>query len=323
MRRPRPAPPETLELDIEKLGTEGTGLARAGSRVLLVPDALPGERVRVRVEAGKIRLLDRLSDSADRVAPPCRHFGVCGGCVLQHLAEVPYAAFKRGIVLDALSRQGLGHVPVAEPLISPPGSRRRATLEARRVGRGIVLGFHGRASHQIIDLDQCPVLVPSLAALLPALRALLMALLEPGKSASIILTNALTGIDLGLDLPVEPKLAALETLSDFARHHDLARLWWRVEGAAPTLLAQNRPARIRFGAVEADLPPGVFLQATAEGEAALIAAVGHAVGNARRIADLFAGMGTFTLALSDRAGLQAVESDAEALGALAAAARRA
>jgi 23S rRNA (uracil1939-C5)-methyltransferase len=323
MRRPRPAPPETLELDIEKLGTEGTGLARTAGRVVLVPDALPGERVRVRVEAGKARLLERLSDSPDRVAPPCRHFGVCGGCVLQHLAPAPYAAFKRGLVLDALSRQGLGQVPVAEALISPPGSRRRATLEARRVGTKIVLGFHGRASHQIIDLEQCPVLVPALAALLSPLRTLLMGLLEPGRSASIILANVETGIDLGLDLPAEPKLPALEALSDFARQHDLARLWWRAEGAAPTLIAQNRPIRTRFGVVEADLPPGVFRQATAEGEAALIACVGQAIGDMRRIADLFAGTGTFTLALAGRGSVHAVESDVEALGALAAASRRA
>jgi 23S rRNA (uracil1939-C5)-methyltransferase len=328
-RKARPAirsgPAEILDLEIERLGTEGVGLARTGGRVVLVPDALPGERVRVRTDGGKAPavLLERFSDSADRVAPPCRHFGSCGGCVLQHLAPVPYADFKRGLIRDALSRQGLGAVPVAEPLVSPPGSRRRATLEARRVGGGIVLGFHGRASHQIVDLGECPVLRPALTALLPALRGLLMGLLRGGQTASAILTGVETGIDLGLELPAEPALAALEALSDFAERQDLARLWWRVAGTAPMPAAQRRPVVTRFGAVAAELPPGVFLQATAEGEAALRAAVEQGVGPARRVADLFAGTGTFSLALAGSRIVHAVESDAASLGALAAAARRA
>jgi 23S rRNA (uracil1939-C5)-methyltransferase len=325
MRRPRrpTAPPEILELDIEKLGTEGTGFARVGNRIVLVPDTLPGERVRARIEAGKTRLLERLSDSPDRIPPPCRHFGRCGGCVLQHLAPDPYAAFKLGLIRDALSRQGLGAVPVSPVLVSPAGSRRRAVLEVLRVGSGIVLGFHGRASHQILDLAECPVLLPDLAALLPGLRVLLAGLLKPGQGGSVTLTGVETGIDLGLDLPTEPDLAALEALSEFAQGHDLARLWWRVGGAEPMPTAQRRPVTIRFGAIPVDVPAGAFLQATAEGEAALRQAVEAGVGAARRVADLFAGTGTFTFALAGGRAVHAVESDATALAALAAAVRRA
>ena len=324
-RRPiaKPVPAEILELEIERLGTEGAGLARVAGRTVLVADALPGERVKARVEGAKASVLERLSDSADRITPPCRHFGICGGCVLQHLAPAPYAGFKRQLIVEALSRQGLGAVPVPEPLVSPPGSRRRATLEARRVGGGIVLGFHGRASHQIVDLVECPVLRPELVAVLPGLRTLLTRLLRGGQVAAVLLTDAATGVDLGLELPVEPDLAGLEALAEFAARHDLARLWWRVAGTAPTPAAQRRPVRIRFGAVEADLPAGGFLQATAEGEAALVAAVEQGLGPARRIADLFAGIGTFTLALAANHSVHAVEGDAASLGALSAAARRA
>jgi 23S rRNA (uracil1939-C5)-methyltransferase len=324
-RRPaaKPGPVEILDLEIERLGTEGAGLGRIAGRTVLVADALPGERVKARVEGAKARVLERLSDSADRIAPPCRHFGICGGCVLQHLAAAPYAAFKRRLIEEALSRQGLGAVPVAAPLVSPAGSRRRATLEARRVGAGIVLGFHGRASHQIVDLGECPVLRPELVAMLPGLRALLTRLLRGGPGASVLLTQVETGIDLGLELPAEPDLAGLEALAEFAARQDLARLWWRVAGTAPTPAAQRRPVTTRFGAIAADLPPGIFLQATAEGEAALVAAVAQGLGSARRVADLFAGAGTFTLALAAQHSVHAVESDAAALGALAATARRA
>lgn len=324
-RRPQPATSAILDLDIERLSTEGAGLTRAGGRTILVPDALPGERVRAQVASGKEAavLLERLSDSADRIAPPCRHFGRCGGCVLQHLAPAPYAAFKRRLIVDALSRQGLGAVAVSPPLVSPSGSRRRATFEARRVGGGVVLGFHERASHQIVDLAECPVLRPALAGAVPPLRLLLAGLLKPGQAASVVLTDAETGLDLGLDLPAEPDLAALEALSDFAARHDPARLWWRTGGQAPTLAAQRRPVVTRFGETPIDLPPGIFLQATADGEAALRAAVEHGLGPACRVADLFAGAGTFTLALAPGRAVHAVESDAAALGALAAAARRA
>jgi 23S rRNA (uracil1939-C5)-methyltransferase len=321
-RRPA-APPEILDLDIEKLGTEGAGLARLGGRIVLVPDTLPGERVRARIEAGKTRLLERLSDSPERIAPPCRHFGRCGGCVLQHLAPAPYAAFKTALIRDALSRQGLGAVPVAPALVSPAGSRRRAVLEVLRVGSGIVLGFHGRASHQIVDLAECPVLRPGLAALLPDMRVLLAELLKPGQGGSVTLAEVETGIDLGLDLPAEPGLATLEALAEFARGHDLARLWWRVGGAEPMPVSQRRPVTTRFGGVPVDLPPGAFLQATEAGEAALRRAVETGIGAARRVADLFAGTGTFTVALAGGRAVHAVESDSAALAALAAAVRRA
>ena len=328
-RKPRPVakpdPKRQVELVIEKLGTEGVGLARLDGKPVLVPDALPGERVRVETDGGRepARLLERLSDSADRIAPACRHFGTCGGCVLQHLAPAPYAGFKRQLIRDALGRQGLGAVEVAEPLVSPPASRRRATLEARRVASGVVLGFHRRASHQILDLAECPVLRPAIVGLLPGLRSLLAGLLGNGQAASVIVTEAETGIDLGLELPSEPDLAGLEALSSFAAAADLARLWWRVAGAAPMPAAQRRPVTQHFGAVAAELPAGVFLQAAAEGEAALRDAVSQGLGSARRIADLFAGIGTFTLALAANRAVHAVEGDAAALAGLAAAIRRA
>ena len=328
--RPRPpvrkavsAPARDAELTIDKLGSEGVGVARLDGRPVLVPGSLPGERVRARVAGGTAELLDLLQPSADRIEPACRHFGTCGGCALQHLAWQSYLDFKRELVVEALRRQGLGDVPVAAVAASPPGSRRRATLEAKRAGKTVILGFHGRASHLIVDLGECPVLLPGLADLLPSLRDLLAGLLAPGAGATVQLSSGPGGIDLGLLLPAAPDLGQLETLARFAEARDLARLWWRTGDMAPVPAAQRRPLGLRFGAVAVEPPAGGFLQATDAGEAALVGEVVAALAGAERVLDLFAGCGTFGLALGPRAALHAIEGDAAALAALAAAARRA
>jgi len=322
-RRPDKALARELDLTIDKLGSEGVGVARLDGKIILVAGSLPGERVKARVEGGLGVVTQIIEPSPFRIAPACHHFGSCGGCALQHLAWDPYLDFKRELVVEALRRQGLGDVPVGPIAASPPGSRRRATLEAKQAGGTLLLGFHGRGSHHIVDLGECPVLLPELAALLMPLRKLLRILLPPGAGATVQLAAGPDGIDLGLLLPAVPDMEQLEGLSAFAEIKDLARLWWRVEGMAPVPASQRRSIGLRFGGVPVDPPSGGFLQATAAGEAALTAAVVASLAGAERVADLFAGCGTFGLALGPRAELHAVESDAAALGALASAARRA
>ena len=322
-RRPDKVPAREWELQIDKLGSEGVGVTRVEGKPVLVPGTLPGERVRARVEGGQGVVTQLLDASVQRIPPACRHFGTCGGCALQHLAWQPYLDFKRDLVVEALRRQGLGDVPVDPIASSPPGSRRRATLEAKRAGGTLLLGFHGRASHHLVDLGECPVLLPELVALLAPLRDLLETLLPAGASATVQLGAGPGGIDLGLALPAVPDLEQLERLSAFAESQDLARLWWRTDEMAPVPAAQRRSLGLRFGTVPVDPPSGGFLQATVAGEAALTAAVVEALTGAERVADLFAGCGTFGLALGQRAELHAVEGDAAALAALAAAARRA
>jgi 23S rRNA (uracil1939-C5)-methyltransferase len=316
-------PSREVELTIDKLGSEGVGIARLDGKPVLVPGALRGERVRARVGGDQAAIIELLETSPDRVTPPCRHFGSCGGCALQHLARQPYLDFKRELVVEALRRQGLGDVPVGPIAASPPGSRRRATLEAKRAGGTLLLGFHGRASHHIVDLGECPVLLPELAGLVAPLRSLLKILLPGGGSATAQLAAGPGGVDLGLILPVVPDLEQLERLAGFAEAQDLARLWWKTADMAPVPAAQRRSMGLRFGTVPVDPPSGGFMQATAAGEAALTAAVVAALAGADRVADLFAGSGTFGLALGRRAELHAVEGDAAALAALASAAARA
>jgi 23S rRNA (uracil1939-C5)-methyltransferase len=322
----KPQPAREVELTIEKLATEGLGLGRLDGKTVLVADALPGEAVRAVVSGGTGRVIERLSDSSERITPACRHFGTCGGCVLQHLAPEPYQAFKRALVADALARQGLGDVVVAEPIQSPPGSRRRAVLEARRRGKGVLLGFHERAGHGVVDMAECPVLAKNLVTLLPPLRVLLTALLPPEAKAGVVLTLLDQGVDLGLSLPVTPDLAALEALAEFAGNQDLTRLWWQADGLAPVPAAERRPARVSFGDASVVPVMGGFLQATCEGEAALADAVLAALGDlpiGARVADLHAGSGTFALRLAARGfKTHAVEADAAPLAALNTAARR-
>jgi 23S rRNA (uracil1939-C5)-methyltransferase len=310
---------------IERLGTDGAGLARFDGAIVAVPGTLPGELARI--EQGKrkapARLIARLSDSPERVAAACRHFGICGGCALQHLAPEGYARFKQRLIADALSRNGITGITPEDPLVSPPGSRRRARFEVRRTAAGAVAGFHAPASGRIVDLAECPILLPELAGLLPALRRLAAVLLPVGATLGTVASASDSGIDVGLVLPAEPRLAALEALADFAEEQDLARLWWRLPQTEPIPVAVRRRPVARIGAASVELPPDGFRQATRHGETALAGLVGEAAGGAAKLADLFAGIGTFSLPLAGRAEILAVEGDRRAVAALAAAIRAA
>jgi 23S rRNA (uracil1939-C5)-methyltransferase len=310
---------------VERLGARGDGIARGQGRPLYLPLTLPGDRVRARPlaprgEGWAGELLELLEGGPGRAAPPCRHFGSCGGCAWQHLDDPLYAETKRRLVVDALAHHGLGGAPVDKLLRIAPGTRRRAAFKfgAARAG------FNARASHSLVDVAECAVLVSPLLALLPRLRALGAALLASRESADASATLTDTGIDLLLDLPRAPDLSALERLALLADDADLARLSWRAPGEGEAVpVAVRRPPRIVHGGVAVELPPGGFLQASKEAEAAMQDAVLAAVGEARRIADLFAGIGTFALPLAGRASVRAAEGWRPAASALAAAARRA
>ena len=275
-----------------------------------MPFTLPGERVSGVVAEGVLVSLEVLEAAPERVAPPCRHFGTCGGCALQHASDGFLAAWKREVVLRALAARGLAAElpPVA---VSPPRSRRRAVFAGRRTKKATLVGFHGRRSDQIVDVTECHLVRPELMAARPALAALV----RSGASRSGALRLTVTASGSGLDVGVEggkPLDAALRgTLAGLAEEHDLARLAWDGEP-----VAVRRPPFQMMGRARVVPPPGAFLQATAEGEAALVAAVRETVGDAGWVADLFAGCGTFALPLAERAEVHAVEGDAAMLAAL-------
>lgn len=300
-------------------------MARLGDgRPLYVPGALPGERVAALVEGrrgeGLVgRLVAVLSPSPDRVRPPCRHFGACGGCALQHLAPAAYADWKRGLLVEALRRAGFGEAPVSALVPAGPGTRRRAEF-ALRPG---VVGFHARGEAMVVDVPGCLVLAPPLRALAEALRLLDLGALRRRAEAKVNLTE--TGLDVVLRLGREPERAAREALVRFAETADLARLALDFgDGLVP--LVVRRTPRLTLGGVVVEPPPGAFLQATAEGERAIVSAVLEGLADlpeGARVADLFAGIGTLTFPLSARFRVAAAEGDAAATAALTAAARRA
>lgn len=294
----------SCELTVERLGHLGDAIAGD----VLIARALPGEVVTGQVSGGRMAQPRILTPSPDRVRAPCTHYRSCGGCALQHASDGFVAGWKQDVVRRALAAQGLGadFLPMH---ISAPGTRRRATLAGRRLKSGAVVGFHARGSDTLTPVPGCLLLTPALLAVLPVLQAITLR----GASRKAELTLALTDTPAGPDLAVsggKPLDAALRMdLAGLAG--DLARLTWDGE---TVLMA--RPPLLPMGRAQVVPPPGAFLQATADGEAALVAAMRRAVGDAGRIADLFAGCGTFALPLSETAEVHAVEAAAPLLAAL-------
>jgi 23S rRNA (uracil1939-C5)-methyltransferase len=321
------------EFEIARLGAAGDGVAAgAGGRPVFIPYALPGERVSARVtgklgEGQAAELTALLQPAPERAVPPCPFFGRCGGCVMQHMAIPPYAAWKRARLAEALSRAGYPDAAVAEPAVTPPQTRRRADLALRREGGVPVLGFHARASGAVVDLSTCLVLDPALVALFAPLKAMLRSLSAFRREGSAVLNLLDSGPDLLLRLDGVPNAADRALLADFARAHGLPRIACApLKGSTSENMAQLGPVSIALGGVPVAPAPGAFLQATPQGEAAIVAAVlaglPPKLAGKARIADLYAGLGTLSFPLGTRARVTAYEGAPEAVAALDAAARK-
>ena len=297
-------------LTIERLGHRGDGIAQGPEGQVFVPQTLPGEVVEGDQAGDQLLNTRILTPSVDRVRPPCPHARTCGGCLMQHAADPFVADWKLGIVKGALAGQGLD-APLRPIQTSPPRSRRRATLAARRTRGGALIGFHARASETLVAIPNCQLLHPAILATFPALEALVVTGGSRSAEVSLTVTHSLGGPDVAVTggKPLESELRM--ALARVAETFNIARLTWDGE----VIALRTMPVQ-RFGKALVAPPPGAFLQATAEGEAALLAAVKEAIGPARRVVDLFAGSGTFTLPLADFAEVHAVESDAAMLAAL-------
>lgn len=312
-RRARPAPElPPLEVEVDYLGAQGDGVVDDGPEGrLYIPLAAPGDRLRVvpgakRGDGRVARIEEILTPSPDRVEPPCRHFGACGGCALQHVAPAAIAREKRDLLIEALARKGFDEAALEDGLVSetvsiPPGTRRRARLAVRRIKGRAILGFNERAGPKVVDLAECPLLVPALVEMLPALRELAAGLKSLGEGGDVHLLASETGADV-LFLPAkaaDPGLAEREALTAFADRFDVARIAWAPEpGAAPEPVVARRAPRITFAGAPIEPPPAAFLQPSLEGERAIAGAVAAALKPADRIADLYAGCGSLGLPLA-------------------------
>ena len=284
---------------IVRIAARGDGATSSGRHVAF---GVPGDA-----------LLDdgALAPGPHHQEPPCRHFPECGGCQLQHADDEAYRGYLVSRIETALAQHGL-ETEIREPHLSPPRSRRRATLRALKIGESAVLGFNGEKSHRIVDMRECHILRPELFMLVAPLRELLSGLLRPKRPAEVQLTLLDQGVDVLLKGVQAHGLAAMERLSEFALSHRLARLSLD-QGLGPETMFEPQPVTVTLSDMSVQFPVGGFLQATGDGEAALTGCVREAVDGARATADLFAGLGTFALAV--RAGY-AAEASRDAAAAL-------
>lgn len=301
---------------IDRLGHHGDGIAASPeSGPVFVAGTLPGETVEGTLDGDRLTNPKIITPSPDRVKPPCRHARACGGCQLQHASDGFVAQWKQHVVETALGAQGLS-APFLPLHTSPPNSRRRATLSARRTKSGALIGFHARASDTIAEIPDCQLLHPALIAAFPGLQALVIL----GGSRTAELSLQVTVTKGGPDVVVtggKPLDGALQLeLARTVEAHGFSRLTWNGEAIA----LRDRPAQ-SIGTATVIPPPGAFLQATPQGEAALLNAVRTALGPQKRIVDLFCGVGTFALPLAEGAEVHAVEGDRAMTAALETAVR--
>ncbi|MDD9923375.1 MAG: class I SAM-dependent RNA methyltransferase [Boseongicola sp.] len=292
---------------IERLGHQGDGIAPGP---VYVPRMLPGEVVEGEISGDRISAPKIITPSSDRVKPACRHYAQCGGCSLQHASDDFVANWKAGVVREALMARGLG-AEISAVHTSPAKSRRRAVLTGKRTKKGAMVGFHGAASHVIVDVLDCQILQPAIASLLPELRRLTVEFASRKGELRFVITSSDTGIDLLISGGKELDLAMRGRLAELSEQMDLARLVWEDE-----VIAQRRPPILNIGSAPVPLAPGGFLQATREGQTALQAAVMQTVNDARSVVDLFSGCGTFALVAAEKAEVHAVDSVDDLLAAL-------
>ena len=299
---------------ISAIGQHGDGIAPTPAGAIYVPYTLPGETAEVDTWVGhpdRRRLVSIDVASPERIAPICPHFGVCGGCAVQHWATTPYRAWKRALVVETLSQAGLD-APVEDLIDAHGEGRRRAVLHARRSARNVLeVGFAALRAHHVVAIDRCPILAPGLARAIEAAWALAEALAFAGKPLDVQATASESGLDIDVRGSGPLSLQRSAELAHLAEKHALARLTRHGE-----IVAQRVAPTVTMGRARVVLPPGGFLQPTAAGEVALARLVAENCGAAENIADLFAGVGPFALRLGERARVTAADNDKEAIAAL-------
>ena len=320
---------KAAECRIARIGADGDGIAALPDGApLYLAGTLPGEVVRAmpvarRGEgwAGAVEAVT--APSPERRDPPCPHFGACGGCALQHWQDAPYRAWKAGLLEAALCRAG--YAATLAPLVAtPPGERRRMDFALRRQGGAVLVGLHAARASGVVDIASCPVLHPGLVSLVAPLRGVLRGLRLLRREGSAVANLLDNGVDLLLRSDAAPDTADRVALAAFATTQNLCRISWAQGEAAPETLCLLRRPVVTLSGVAVQPPPGGFLQASAAGAAAIVAAgldgLPPDLPARARVVELYAGCGTLSFALAGRARVAAFEGDAASVAALRAAA---
>lgn len=312
----------TQTLTIARLGAQGDGIAETDDGPVYAPFTLPGESAALAVNKSQGTLISLREASPDRVDPHCRHFGpdgengTCGGCTLQHAADGLYQTFKRDLVINALKSKGL-KPDVAPLIVAHPGERRRAVFTARKTEKDLLLGFNQAESHHIVAISECPVTSPGIISRLATIGKIGAAMAVNAEPFRITVLETLSGLDLSVD--------GIKGFGDRERRRTVETVLGergiaRVSLNGEIIVEPTKPV-IAFGDVSVSPPPGGFTQATLAAEEAMAALVLEHIGKAKRVADLFAGSGTFALRMARKARVHAVEGEDKALKALDFAAR--
>lgn len=301
-------------LNIKRLGNQGDGVADTPQGPVFVPFTLPGERVNVALSGksgpGRADLVSVLEAASQRVEPMCRHFGDCGGCALQHLDMQAYRDWKRGLLVDALRAKSI-NIEVAPLFSCPPHSRRRAAFTARRTAQGMLLGFNAALSHRVVDIAECPVLLPQLAGAVPLLRRLATLIARTDEPFRLTVTQTDSGLDVAAQGSGTLEGKGRQLAIEFVIHHGIARL--TIDGE---IVIEPKKPVVMVDEAAVSPPPGAFLQAVPEAEAKMAGLASSHLAKAKRVVDLFSGIGTFALRLARQSEVHAVEGDAPALAAL-------
>lgn len=301
---------------IDKLGALGDGITTNNE---FVPLSLAGETLKIRRNKDRLDILEIISASPSRVTAPCAHFGICGGCNLQHMDLDTYAIFKHSQLESLLSREGIS-TEIAPIQISPQRSRRRIGIHARKIGKSVVLGFKSRKSWAVTEIGDCVISDPGLIAIFEPLKALASYLFENNKSAPVLhLTLSLTGIDIDISGVERSKSGGLSAdarmnMAMIAAENDFARITM-----ADDIIYQARIPTVQLGKAIVGLPRGAFLQATKEAEVGMQALIVEAISGAKKVADLFCGVGTFTFPMAEIASVYAADGAGAAIASLKAA----
>lgn len=298
------------ELVIESLGGQGDGMARTSAGPVFVPFTLPGERVTAAVQKNRADVIALRERSPLRVEPACRHFGICGGCALQHMEEGAYRGWKRDKVVHALKACGI-KTEVAPLVPCAPASRRRVTFALRRTEAGMLVGYNQALSHTIVAVEECPIAVPAIVDALDLLRRLGDIVCATTKPFRATVTATVSGLDIAMEKCGRLNDATRRKATEFVVANGIARL--SVDGE---IIVEPKKPFVDFGGVTVELPPGGFLQAVAATEDALASIVAEHLAAAKRVADLFAGSGAFALRLGRNVEVHAVEGDSAAVAAL-------
>ncbi|AZN98628.1 class I SAM-dependent RNA methyltransferase [Mesorhizobium sp. M9A.F.Ca.ET.002.03.1.2] len=295
---------------ITGLGSQGDGVAKTETGEVFIPFTLPGEIVTAAREKDRATLMSVQEASPLRIDPACRHFTECGGCAIQHFEAEAYRQWKRDKVAHALKAKGIA-CDIGPLVPCAPHTRRRVVFSVRRAEAGMRLGFVRALSSEIIPIEECPISLPAIVAALDRLKALAGLVCATTKPFHMTVTVTASGLDVAVHDSGKLGEHQRRIASNFVIAKELARL--SVDGE---IIVEPRKPVVQFGAVAVAVPPGAFLQASEAAEQTMADLVGQHLSRAKKVADLFAGCGSFALRLAAKSEVHAVEGDPAALSAL-------